>query len=69
MKEAMEMCGLDGDKYGRVYELSKWVKTDIKDTTLDLTEFQTIFKSSLAPEATSSKSRRLYGKTQPRVCI
>lgn len=58
MKEAMEMCGLDGNKCGRMYEVSKWVKTDIKDTMLDLAEFQMIIERFSSPARLQKQLRQ-----------
>lgn len=58
MKEAMKMCGLDGDKCGRMYEVSKWAKTDIKDTTFDLTEFQMIIERFSSPARLQKQLRQ-----------
>lgn len=49
IKEAMERCGLDSEKCGRMYEVSKWAKTDINDNTLDLAEFQMIIERFSSP--------------------
>lgn len=58
MKRALDKCGLDGETYAAMYELSKWAKKGYGSNSLSLAEFQSVVERFSGPIRIRNQMRR-----------
>lgn len=58
MKDAFDKCGLNGEKYAPIFDLSKWARKSNGSTSLNLAEFRSVVERFSSPIRISNQMRR-----------